>query len=43
MANYHNGLPFKERKAADNGLVVTEGAVAVQFLEAGEQALNVVE
>ena len=43
LANHHDGLPFKEGKAADNGLVVTEGAVAVQFLKAGEQTLNVVE
>ena len=43
VADHHAGLAVEARQPADDRSVVGEGAVAVQLLEIGEQALDVVE
>jgi hypothetical protein len=37
------GLPVEARQSADDGLVVGEGTVAVQFLVVGEDLVEIVE
>jgi hypothetical protein len=37
VADHHAGLPVEARQPADDGLVVGERPVAVQFLEVGEE------
>ena len=43
VAEHHAGLAVEARQAADDRLVVGEGAVAVQLLEVGEDLVDVVE
>ena len=43
LADEHDGAAFELRHAGDDGGIVGEGAVAVDLLEIGQQALDVVE
>ena len=43
VAQHHAGLAVEARQAADDGQVVGEVAVAVQFLEVGEDLVDVVQ
>jgi hypothetical protein len=43
MADDHDRLPFVERGACNDGVIVGEPAVAVQFDEIGEEPGDVVE
>jgi hypothetical protein len=43
VANDHHRLAVEARQPADDGMVVGKGAIAVQFLEIGEDVLDVVE
>ena len=43
MADHHAGLAVEAREAADDGQVIGEVAVAVQFLEVGEDVADVVQ
>jgi hypothetical protein len=43
LTYHHDGPALEKRGAADDGRIVAIEAVAVDFLEIGEQALDVVE
>ena len=43
MADDADRLVLVERETADDGVVVGEAAVAVQFVEGGEKAIHIVE
>ena len=43
MAEHHAGLSVEARQAADDALVVREGAVAMQLVEIGEQLVDIVQ
>ena len=43
LADHHDGALFEPAHAGDHGVVVGEETVAVDFVEIGEQALDVIE
>ena len=43
LADHHDGALFEPAHAGDHGVIVGEETVAVDFVEIGEQALDVIE
>ncbi len=43
MADHHDALAIKTRKAADDRLIIGKAPVAVQLLEIGKQVFDIIE
>ena len=43
LRDHHHRLRIEPAHAGDDGVIVAEGAVAMQFVKIGEQTLDVIE